>query len=293
MKISSKFECKNVLFSVEVFPPKKENPVESIYAAAEKICTLSPDYVSVTYGAGGSAFQQKVTADLAAHLKKHGAEPLAHLTCVNSSLPEIRSMLRLLKENGVENILALRGDRAPEAGGDPELPHASDLIRFIRETGGGFDIAATCYPEGHPECDSLEEDIVYLREKVDRGATHLISQLFFDNGDFYRMLELCDKAGIHVPIQAGIMPVINSRQIQRMVSLCGAKLPTKFSKIMARYEGNPAALFDAGICYATEQIIDLISSGVRGIHLYSMNNFKVAETIHRNIKNILLGVNES
>ena len=292
MKISSLFETKNVLFSVEVFPPKKENPVESIYAAAEQICTLHPDYVSVTYGAGGSDFQQKVTADLASHLKEHGAEPLAHLTCINSALPEIRSMLVLLKERGIENILALRGDRIPGAAESPELRHASDLISFIREN-GDFDVAATCYPEGHPDSDSLEEDIVYLREKADRGATHLVSQLFFDNEDFYHMLELCDKAGIRIPIQAGIMPVINPRQIQRMVSLCGAKLPAKFSKIMARYEGNPAALFDAGICYATEQIIDLISSGVRGIHLYSMNNFRVAETICHNVETILRSVNQS
>jgi methylenetetrahydrofolate reductase (NADPH) len=291
MRISELCQKKNVLFSFEVFPPKRDRPVESIYAALGKLAALSPDYISVTYGAGGSAAQQKITSEIAAYLERTcRVTPLAHLTCINSSREQVDAMLDMLEENGIDNILALRGDRVPEQDSPGEFLHASDLIRHIARR-GGFDIAAACYPEGHPEGDSVEKDVDYLKEKVDSGASHLISQLFFDNEDFYRFLELLQKANIKVPVQAGVMPVINARQVERMVSLCGAKIPPKFAKIIARYRDDPPALYDAGVCYATEQIVDLIASGVSGIHIYTMNNPALAEAIYSRIKNLLGAAN--
>jgi methylenetetrahydrofolate reductase (NADPH) len=291
MKISEMCRKKGLLFSFEVFPPKRDRPIESIYAALEKLSALSPDYISVTYGAGGSAAQQKVTSEVAQYLRTHcKVTPLAHLTCINSSREEVDAMLDALQEKGVDNVLALRGDRVPEIHSPGAFLHANDLIRHIAKR-GGFDIAAACYPEGHPEGESVEKDVLYLKEKVQSGASHLISQLFFDNEDFYRLLDLSQKAGIHIPIQAGVMPVVNAKQIERMVTLCGAKIPPKFAKIIARYSDNPEALYDAGVCYATEQIVDLIASGVSGIHLYTMNNPAIAQAIHASIKNLLATAN--
>lgn len=289
MLISEFCRQKRPGFSFEVFPPKRERPVESVYAALDRLAALSPDYISVTYGAGGSAAQQAVTCAIASRIKKGcGIEPLSHLTCVNSTAAEVDAMLDALAAAGVFNVLALRGDRLPECAPSPDFAHAADLIGHIARR-GGFDIAAACYPEGHPDSDSVEQDITFVKEKVERGATHLISQLFFDNEDFYRMMDLCEKAGIDVPIHAGVMPVVNARQIERMVSLCGAKLPRRFSKIMARYGDDPVAMRDAGIFYATEQMIDLAASGVWGIHLYTMNDPAVAEAIRGNLKSLLNG----
>lgn len=291
MKISEICRQKPLTFSLEIFPPKRDRPVESLYATMDRLSALRPDYISVTYGAGGSQAQQQVTCALVSHIQNnYGVTPLAHLTCINSTRDQVDAMLDMLAEAKIENVLALRGDRVPEAEPSPHFEHATDLITHISAR-GGFDIAAACYPEGHPDSDNAEQDIKYLKEKVALGATHLVSQLFFDNADFLRMLELCDKENIKVPIQAGIMPVVNAKQIERMVSLCGAKLPPKFAKIMARYGDNPQALFDAGLCYATEQIIDLFASGISGVHLYTMNNPVIAETIHKSIASILASSN--
>lgn len=291
MKISEVCSKKALTFSLEIFPPKRDRPVESIYPTIDRLSALKPDYISVTYGAGGSLAQQQVTCQLVSHIQNQcGITPLAHLTCVNSTRAEVDAMLDVLEKAQIENVLALRGDRVPEAEPSPDFFHATDLISHINAR-GGFDIAAACYPEGHPDSDSVEQDITYMKEKVDRGASHLVSQLFFDNEDFLKMLELSDKAGVKVPIQAGIMPVVNAKQIERMVSLCGAKLPRKFAKIMARYGDNPQALFDAGLCYATEQIIDLFASGISGVHLYTMNNPVIAETVYKSIENILSSAN--
>lgn len=291
MRISEICSKKALTFSLEIFPPKRDRPVESIYPTIDRLSALKPDYISVTYGAGGSSAQQQVTCGLVSHIQNDcGITPLAHLTCINSTVEQVNTMLNALKKENVENVLALRGDRVPEVEQSPYFCHATDLISHIN-THGGFDIAAACYPEGHPSSDSVEQDIKYLKEKVKRGASHLVSQLFFDNEDFFHMAELCDKENIKVPIQAGIMPVVNAKQIERMVSLCGAKLPQKFAKIMARYGDNPQALFDAGLCYATQQIIDLFASGVSGVHLYTMNNPVIAETIYKNIENILASAN--
>ncbi|MFV0497132.1 MAG: methylenetetrahydrofolate reductase [NAD(P)H] [Candidatus Fimivivens sp.] len=287
MKISEICRKKPLTFSLEIFPPKRDRPVESLYATMDRLSSLNPDYISVTYGAGGSPEQQKTTCALVSHIQNNcGITPLAHLTCINSTRSQVDAMLDALEREKIENILALRGDSVDDAEISSHFMHATDLIAHISAR-GGFDIAAACYPEGHPESESTSQDIKFLKEKVTLGASHLISQLFFDNEDFLSMAELCDKENIKVPIQAGIMPVVNVKQIELMVSLCGAKLPQKFTKIMARYGNNPKALFDAGLCYATEQIVDLIASGVSGIHLYTMNNPIIAETIHKNIANIL------
>lgn len=290
MFIKDLFDKKKVVFSYEVFPPKKTSPMDSILSTLEEISALSPDFMSVTYGAGGSVAENR-TCELSSILKtKYNVEPLSHLTCINSKKDEIIQMLHRLKENNIHNILALRGDLTIGCEPVGDFSHATDLIEFIKSY-GDFDICAACYPEGHIECDDIKQDIRYLKAKVTAGANHLISQLFFDNEDFYRFLDLCDVAGIDVPIQAGIMPVINKKQIERMVSLCGVKLPRKFSKIMARYEHSPEAMRDAGIAYASGQIIDLIASGVQGIHLYTMNNPFVAAKITENIKSIIESAN--
>ena len=195
-------------------------------------------------------------------------------------------MLDRLEEAGIRNVLALRGDKVEGGVLEPPFLHADDLIAHIAKR-GGFEILAACYPEGHPDSDSVEEDVRYLKAKVDAGANALISQLFFDNQDFYRMQELCLKNGVQVPIDAGIMPVVNAAQIQRMVSLCGAKLPPKFVKMMARDEGNAQAMYDAGINYAINQITDLLASGVDGIHIYAMNNPDAAGRIFSAVQSLL------
>lgn len=282
--------AKKSVFSLEVFPPKKSYSPESISRIFDRLAALEPGFISVTYGAGGSNIQQNKTVELCRILKQdYHVEPVAHLTCFNSRKDEVLSMLELMKEQGIENILALRGDRSPDITPPGDFRYACELIDFIRShtKEDEFDICAACYPEGHPECDSLKEDVLHLKHKVDAGVSLLISQLFFDNEDFYRFRELCDVAGINVPIHAGIMPVTNKSQIERMVSTCGASLPKKLSRMMARYENNPQALMDAGISYATEQIVDLLASGVEGIHLYAMNRPKMAEKIKGNIASLL------
>lgn len=286
LKITSLFNNEKTVLSFEVFPPKKDSPIESVYGKLEEICALKPDFVSVTYGAGGSGAHSR-TCEIASHIKNGlGTESVAHLTCVNSTREDIDAVLEDFRRNGIENILALRGDMVPGAEPKKDFRFASELVSYIREQ-GGFDIAGACYPEVHLEAADEVEDVLNLRKKVDAGATHLISQLFFDNAVFYRFLERTRIAGINVPIEAGIMPVTNKSQIERMVSLCGASLPAKFSKIMQRYESKPEALRDAGIAYAVEQIVDLIANGVDGIHLYTMNNPTVARRITEAVASLL------
>jgi len=291
MKISEISKTKKVTFSLEIFPPKRDRPIESVYPTIDRIAALSPDFISVTYGAGGSGVQQQATCRLVSHIQNDLSIPaLAHITCINSDKAAVDSMISLLKEEGIENVLALRGDRVPEAEPSKDFFHATDLIAYIKER-ADFDIAAACYPEGHPDSDSVEEDMIYVKRKVETGASHLISQLFFDNEDFYRMLELCQKHDIKAPVHAGIMPVINARQIERMVSTCGARIPARLAKLMARYGDNDDAMRAAGLSYATEQIVDLLASGVEGIHLYAMNNAAVVETIYGNIKSLIESAN--
>lgn len=291
MKVQSLFEQKNIIYSFEIFPPRKETPIEAIYDKLEALSALNPDFISVTYGAGGNTSDNR-TRDLSAAIKnKYNTEAVAHLTGINSSKDEVRTVLSSLKEAGIENILALRGDRNPDIAPKKDFPYAKDLISFIKEEESDFNLIGACYPESHPECPSPELNITYTKEKVDAGATHLISQLFFDNNDFYDFRAKARSAGVSVPIEAGIMPVVNKKSIERIVTLCGASLPKKFVKIMHRYEDNPEALFDAGIAYATEQIIDLITNYAEGIHLYTMNNPKIAQRITDNVKSILAHAN--
>lgn len=288
MKVKDKFRKGKTVFSFEVFPPKKTSPVETIYSTLEQLRELHPDFISVTYGAGGKGGVQK-NCEIASCIKNdNGVEAVAHLTCLNNSKEEIREILQNYREHGVENILALRGDKNPDFEPKTDFQHANDLIRFIREeTGDEFGISGACYPEVHMESADEVEDILNLRKKIDAGAQHIITQLFFDNESFYRFRQRCQIAGIDVPIEAGIMPVANKKQIERMVSISGASLPVKFTKMMQRYGGNPEAIRDAGIAYAVDQIVDLISNGVDGIHLYTMNNPYVARKISESIKNLL------
>ena len=288
MNLDTLFEDKKKhVISFEIFPPKKGAALRDIDATLEILSSLSPDFISITFGAGGSAVNNK-TIELAKKIKEvYHVEPVVHLTCLNYTRDEIRGMLDELKEAGIYNLLALRGDRSPDYEPKKEFLHANDLIRFIREQSGDFHICAACYPETHPEADSRAADLHHLKEKVDSGATHLISQLFFDNGDYYRFLEDAAIAGICVPIEAGIMPVTNKAQIERMTTLCGAHLPEKYRRIMHKFEDKKEALFDAGMAYAINQIVDLLTNDVDGIHLYTMNNPAVARRICEGIQNLV------
>ena len=290
MKINELFNNKELVFSFEIFPPKVTSPISTVYKTLEELKDLKPDFISVTYGAGGSLTNNRTTELSSVVKEKYGVESVAHLTCISSTKDEIDIILDDLKGHGIENILALRGDIP--VGQDPkgEFNYAYELISHIKKR-GDFNILGACYPEGHVRGRDLKEDMMHLKLKEEMGATHFISQLFFDNNYFYDMLEEKDKLGIKSPIQAGIMPVVNKNQIERISSLCGAHIPEKFIKIMNKYEHDKDALREAGIAYAVEQIVDLVSSGVDGIHLYTMNNPYVARRIHDNINTIINSIN--
>lgn len=276
-----------MIYSFEVFPPKPDVPVEKVSGCFAALSALKPDFISVTYGAGGGLNGGKVTCELAARLKNEfGVKPVAHLPCISYTREEIRTVLSMFREYGIHDILALRGDRHPDMPEQNDFRYASELVRFIRSE-GDFHLYGACYPEVHPEARSAAEDIRHLKEKTDAGASHLISQLFFDNTSFYDFREKCEIAGISVPIEAGIMPVVNAAQIKRMVSLCGASLPRKFTVMMQRFGHSPEAMRDAGIAYAVDQIVDLAANGVDGIHLYTMNNPEVARRITEAVSGIL------
>lgn len=291
MKIKEILNNKGVSFSFEVFPPKATSPVSTIYSTLEELKDLNPDFISVTYGAGGSLTGNR-TLELSSLVReKYNIEALAHLTCIGATKEEIKHILDDFKKHNIENILALRGDIKAGENVKGDFKYASDLIEFIKSN-GNFNIAAACYPEGHVKGRDLKADIKHLKLKEEAGASHFISQLFFDNNHFYNFLEQKDKYNIKAPVEAGIMPVINKKQIERIVSLCGVEIPQKFIKIMERYEHDKDALRDAGIAYAVEQIVDLISSGVDGIHLYTMNNPYVARKITNSISSILNSINQ-
>ncbi|MDD2495412.1 MAG: methylenetetrahydrofolate reductase [NAD(P)H] [Tissierellia bacterium] len=290
MHIREIFNKKKLVFSFEIFPPKATSSVNTIYKTLEALSDLRPDFISVTYGAGGGSNQNK-TRELSSLVKnKYGIESVAHLTCIRSTKDEIKQILEELEQDGIENILALRGDIPLEDEVKGDFSYASDLVKFIKKH-GRFDLGGTCYPEGHMDCKSLEEDVKNLKYKIDAGVTHLISQLFYDNNDFYKFLDLTKKYNINVPIEAGIMPLTNNKQIARIATLSGSKIPDKYFKIMDKFAHDSEAMMDAGIAYATEQIIDLITMGVDGIHLYTMNNPYVARKTHDNIIQIIHSVN--
>ncbi|HRU97227.1 MAG TPA: methylenetetrahydrofolate reductase [NAD(P)H] [Ruminococcus sp.] len=284
MKIKDLFRDKTV-FSFEVFPPKKTSSIDVIYNTLDELSDLKPDFISVTFSAGGSG-NGGYACDIASKIKEMGIIPVLHLPCINYTHEEIDATLDEVKKRGIENILALRGDINPDIPPKREFLHASDLITYLK-TKGDFDISGACYPECHPDSDTIDEDIDNLKIKVEAGADHLISQLFFDNESFYSFVEKVRAKGINVPIEAGIMPVVNKNMIERMVTTCGASLPQKFVKIMQRYEHDPEALRDAGIAYAINQMVDLAASGVDGIHLYTMNNAYVARKISEAVSGIL------
>ena len=276
MKTCDIFKQKTTL-SFEVFPPKSDTPIDSIYSTIDGLAPLKPDFISVTYGAGGSG--SNATIGICEMIKeKYGIEPVAHLACINLTKEKVLFELAQMRAAGIENILALRGDINPNVPPHEDFRYAAELIELIREN-GDFNILGACYPEGHPEAPNMVEDIRHLKEKVDAGCSQLISQLFFDNEDFYAFREKAAIAGIDVPIEAGIMPVTNPKTIARMATLCHAKLPKKFLTIMSKYENDPIAMRDAGIAYAVSQIVDLIANDVDGIHLYTMNNPYIATKI--------------
>lgn len=286
MKIATLFETKPTVYSFEVFPPKRSSSIDTIYNTLDGLKNLSPDFISVTYGAGGNT-ADKSTCEIARIIKsQYHIEPLAHLTCINNTKEDIDVILSQLKECDIENVLALRGDRNPDIAPKTDFTYAADLVEYLSQS-QQFGIGGACYPETHVECDSTIQDILHLKQKTDAGAEFLISQLFFDNQFLYSFIERCRLAGITVPISAGIMPVVNKNQIERIVSLCGASLPQKFVKMISRYENNPEALRDAGIAYAIDQIVDLIANDVQGIHLYTMNNPLVAAKITQAISSLM------
>lgn len=285
MKISEIFKEKKQTFSFEVFPPKKTSSIDTIYSKLGELSECKPDFISVTYGAGGGG-ASVLTADICKTIQEEYHIPaMMHLTCVNSSKESVEQVLKLIQDYKIENILALRGDIVPDLPRQTDFMYASELVTYIKER-GDFHISGGCYPEVHPECDNAVNDILNLKKKVDAGAQHLVSQLFFDNELFYQFLEKARLAGINVPIEAGIMPVVNKAQIERMVTTCGASLPTKFVRMMSRFEHSPEALRDAGIAYATDQIIDLMAQGVDGVHLYTMNQPDVARRISSAVEKI-------
>lgn len=288
MQIKNIYKKKKPIISFEVFPPKKESSIDTIYDTIEALKDLKPDFISVTYGAGGSTRDK--TIEIASIIKnKYYIEALAHLTCVSLTHEGLQNFIEELKNKNIQNIMALRGDLPQGFDEDlfqkGEYKYASNLVSSIK-THNDISAGGACYPEGHFESESLEEDIENLKRKVEAGADFLITQLFFDNESFYKFMDLAYKKGINVPISAGVMPVTNKKQIERMISLSGASLPAKFTRIMAKYENNPQALKEAGIVYATEQIVDLLSWGVDGIHLYTMNRPETARKIMQNISNI-------
>jgi len=287
MRLNELFSSGRPTLSFEVFPPKTTDTFESVREATEQIAALQPDFMSVTYGAGGGT--SAYTAAIAKNIHDtHGVTPLAHLTCVSSTVEQISAQIGQLKEHGIENILALRGDIPADAPTSDSwsFRYASELTAFIKRQ-GDFCVGGACYPEGHPESPNQRADIDSLKRKVDAGCDFLTTQMFFDNNILYNFLYKVRDAGIKVPVVAGIMPVTNGKQITRIISLAGNMLPTRFRMIVDRFGDDPAAMRQAGIAFATEQIIDLLANGVEHIHVYSMNKPEIARSIRDNLSDIL------
>lgn len=285
MKIKELFKQKQPTISFEVFSPNKIYTLEKVYEVIDELSLLKPDFMSVTYGAGGST--RRNTVDIASKIKNiNNIEALAHLTCIGATKKEIDEILKDLNKNNIENIMALRGDIPQECENKiGEFSHANDLIKYIKEY-GDFSIGGAFYPEGHQETNDLL-DLFNLKTKVDSGTDFLISQIFFENEKFYEFKEKLGKLNIKTPLIAGVMPITNGKQIRRITSMCGCSIPEKLKKILDRYEDNPIAMREAGIAYAMEQIIELISDDIAGIHIYTMNRVEASKKIMENIGNIL------
>ena len=290
MKLTELFKDDKLSLSFEVFPPKTDTAFESVKHATEEIAKLRPSFMSVTYGAGGGT--SKYTLDIAKNIKaNYGVPTLAHLTCVSSTRETVRERIADMKAAGIENVMALRGDipagleNADRSHWD--YKHAVELVRELRESGADFCIGGACYPEIHPESTCQKEDIRYLKEKVDAGCEFLTTQMFFDNNLLYNFLYKIRESGITVPIIPGIMPITNGNQVDRAIKLSGSFMPQRFKSLVDKFGTTPAAMKQAGIAYATDQIIDLFANGIKNVHVYSMNKPDVAEAILRNLSDIL------
>ena len=284
MKLIDQLTSPRLSLSFEVFPPKTETSFESVRSATRAIAALKPSFISVTCGAGGAGGRN--TLEIAREMRRMGVETLAHLTCVGADRDGVGASLSRLREAGLENIMALRGD-LPEGMDRPgDFAHAADLIRFIREN-GDFCIGAACYPEVHPESRNQAEDLRHLREKVEAGADFLTTQMFFDNNLLYNFLYKLREAGVSVPVVPGIMPITGANQVRRARELSGSFMPRRFTALVDCFGGDAEAMRRAGIIYATDQIIDLYANGIRHVHVYTMNKPEVAEAIQRNLAPML------
>ena len=289
MKLSEHFEKNQFSMSFEVFPPKTDSSMETVSHATEAMALLHPAFMSVTYGAGGGTSQY--TLEIARHIERdYGVPTIAHLTCVSSTRDTVRQRIQELKEAGIENVMALRGDLTPEQiGADRSnwhYRHAVDLIHELNAQ-GDFCIGGACYPEVHPESKNQEEDILHLKEKVDAGCSFLTTQMFFDNQLLYNFLYKIREAGISVPVVAGIMPITNAKQIDRAIKLSGSFIPQRLKTLADTFGSDPFAMRQAGIAYAIEQIIDLYANGIKNVHVYSMNKPDVAARIQSSVSEIL------
>ena len=290
MKLSELLNNDKLSLSFEVFPPKTDTAFDSVKHATEEIAKLSPSFVSVTYGAGGGT--SKYTLDIAKNInEQYGVPTLAHLTCVSSSKETVRDKIREIKEAGIQNIMALRGDLTPELENSDRSKwayhHAVELVRDIKETDSDFCIGGACYPEIHPESENQKEDIKHLKEKVDAGCSFLTTQMFFDNNLLYNFLYKIREAGITVPVIPGIMPITNANQVERAIKLSGSFMPQRFKSLVDKFGHSPEAMKQAGIAYATDQIIDLFANGITNVHVYSMNKPDVARKIQNNLSEII------
>ena len=290
MKIVDIITSDKLSLSFEVFPPKTETSFESVKSATEEIAKLLPSFMSVTYGAGGGT--SRYTLDIAKHINDlYGVPTLAHLTCVSSTKETVREKITELKANGIANVMALRGDipqgleNADRSNWD--YSYAIDLINELKSNNNDFCIGAACYPEIHPESETQKDDIRYLKEKVDAGVDFLTTQMFFDNNLLYNFLYKIREAGITVPVIAGVMPITNANQVERAIKLSGSFMPQRFKSLIDKFGSNPTAMKQAGIAYATDQIIDLYANGINAVHVYSMNKPDVAAKIQDNLSCIL------
>ena len=290
MKLTEILNRQTLSLSFEVFPPKTQDIFDSVKDATEKIAALKPSFVSVTYGAGGGT--SKYTLEIAKNIKRvYGVETLAHLTCISSNRQTVKERIKEMADCGIENVMALRGDIPEDRAGEDrskwDYRHAVDLIREIKRSGADFCIGGACYPEVHPESASSKEDIAFLKEKADAGCDFLTTQMFFDNDLLYAFLYKIREAGITVPVISGIMPITNAKQVERAVKLSGSFMPKRFKSLVDKFGNDPYAMKQAGIAYATDQIIDLYANNVKNVHVYTMNKPDVAEKIKNNLTDIL------
>ncbi len=290
MRIADLLKQDTLSLSFEVFPPKTESSFESVKAAIEEIAQLNPSFMSVTYGAGGGT--SRYTLAIAKNIKEmYGVPMLAHLTCVSSTRETVREKIAQIRAAGITNVMALRGDIPPVLEGvsreNWDYRYAIDLVRELKEANEGFCLGAACYPEIHPESVNQKEDIAHLKEKVEAGCEFLTTQMFFDNNLLYNFLYKIREAGITVPVIPGIMPITNANQVERAIKLSGSFMPQRFKSLVDKFGDNPAAMKQAGIAYATDQIIDLYANGITNVHVYSMNKPDVAAKIQSNLSDIL------